>query len=70
MTVFALGALVLVMPLGAMYLGGVGAVALLLIYEQSLVNVNDLSRVKEAFDLNGYVGLLYLFWTAGVLYVV
>ena len=69
-TVCALGALALVMPLGPMYLGGVGAVALLLIYEQSLVTATDLSRVKEAFDLNGYVGLLYLFWTAGVLYVV
>ena len=32
-TVCALGALALVMPLGSMYLGGVGAVALLLIYE-------------------------------------
>jgi 4-hydroxybenzoate polyprenyltransferase len=69
-TVCALGALALVMPLGPMYLGGVGAVALLLIYEQSLVTATDLSRVKEAFDLNGYVGLLYLFWTAGALYVV
>jgi hypothetical protein len=52
-----------------MYLGGVGAVAILLMYEQSLVTVTDLSRVKEALDLNGYVGLLYLVWTAGVLYV-
>ena len=69
-TVCALGALALAMPLGPMYLGGVGAVAVLLIYEQSLVKVTDLSRVKEAFDLNGYVGLLYLFWTAGALYVV
>ena len=69
-TVCALGALALVMPLGLIYLGGVGVVALLLLYEQTLVTVTDLSRVKEAFDLNGYVGLLYLFWTAGALYVV
>tara|TARA_B100001179_G_C18508636_1_gene367531 strand:+ start:93 stop:947 length:855 start_codon:yes stop_codon:yes gene_type:complete len=68
-TVCSLGALALVAPLGLMYLGGVGAVGVLLAYEQSLVSVSDLSRVKEAFDLNGYVGLLYLFWTAGVLYV-
>ena len=67
-TVCALGALALVTPLGLMYLGGVGVVAILLVYEQSLVTVTDLSRVKEAFDLNGYVGLLYLVWTAGVLY--
>ncbi len=69
-TVCALGALALVMPLGLIYLGGVGVVALLLLYEQTLVTVTDLSRVKEAFDLNGYVGFLYLFWTAGALYVV
>jgi len=31
--------------------------------------VTDLSRVKEAFDLNGYVGLLYLFTTAVAIYV-
>ena len=35
-------------------------VALLLVYEQSLVGADDLSQVKRAFDLNGYVGILYL----------
>ena len=35
-------------------------VALLLVYEQSLVRADDLSQVKRAFDLNGYVGILYL----------
>ena len=35
-------------------------VALLLVYEQSLVSEHDLSQVKRAFDLNGYVGILYL----------
>ena len=29
-------------------------------YEQSLVHADDLSQVKRAFDLNGYVGILYL----------
>ena len=29
-------------------------------YEQSLVRADDLSQVKRAFDLNGYVGILYL----------
>ena len=33
---------------------------LLLAYEQSLVRADDLSQVKRAFDLNGYVGILYL----------
>ena len=34
--------------------------AALLVYEQSLVRPTDLSQVKRAFDLNGYVGILYL----------
>jgi 4-hydroxybenzoate polyprenyltransferase len=29
------------------------------VYEQSLVRAHDLSQVKRAFDLNGYVGILY-----------
>ena len=51
------------------YLTGVAGVALLLAYEQSLVRADDLSRVKQAFDLNGYVGFLYLTMTAAALYV-
>src|SRR3982751_6419789 len=53
-------ALAAVAPLGAIYLAGVACVAAMLIYEQSLVRVDDLSQVKRAFDLNGYVGILYL----------
>jgi 4-hydroxybenzoate polyprenyltransferase len=53
----ALGAVTL---LPWFYDAGVGVVALLLVYEQSLVRANDLSQVKRAFDLNGYVGILYL----------
>jgi 4-hydroxybenzoate polyprenyltransferase len=52
--------LALVAPLGRVYLAGVAAVAAMLVYEQSLVRADDLSRVKRAFDLNGYVGILYL----------
>jgi 4-hydroxybenzoate polyprenyltransferase len=50
--------------LGRIYDVGVGTVALLLVYEQSLVSAADLSQVKRAFDLNGWVGLLYLVATA------
>ena len=40
-----------------------------LVYEQSLVNEHDLSQVKRAFDLNGYVGILYFAATALSIYV-
>ena len=53
-------ALAFVAPLGRVYLAGVAAVAAMLVYEQSLVRADDLSQVKRAFDLNGYVGILYL----------
>ncbi len=52
-----------------MYLAGVAAVAAMLVYEQSLVRADDLSQVKRAFDLNGYVGILYFASTAVSLYV-
>jgi len=39
-------------------------VATLLIFEQSLVRVDDLSQVKRAFDLNGWVSVFYLAATA------
>ncbi len=68
-TVAALAAVALVAPLGGWYLAGVIGVALLLAYEQSLVRPDDLSRVKQAFDLNGYVGLFYLTATAAAIYV-
>ena len=58
-----------VASLGPVYLTGVGLVALLLIYEQSLVSASDLSQVKRAFDLNGYVGILYLVTTAIAVYL-
>jgi 4-hydroxybenzoate polyprenyltransferase len=60
MAIVCLGALAWVTPLSPAYLVGVGVVALLLAYEQSLVRADDLSQVKRAFDMNGYVGILYL----------
>lgn len=68
-TILAFVALVWVVPLGVVYLAGVAIVGALLAYEQSLVRANDLSQVKRAFDLNGYVGILYLLTTALALYL-
>jgi len=67
--VLCLAALGPVADLGPLYLAGVAGVAVLLVYEQSLVSEHDLSQVKRAFDLNGYVGLLYLATTAAAIYV-
>jgi 4-hydroxybenzoate polyprenyltransferase len=58
-----------VATLPALYLIGVGVVAVLLAYEQSLVRDDDLSQVKKAFDLNGYVGIVYFAATALSLYI-
>jgi 4-hydroxybenzoate polyprenyltransferase len=69
LTVASLAALALLVPLGPIYVAGVLAVAVLLAYEQSLVSETDLSQVKRAFDLNGYVGILYFVTTAISLYV-
>lgn len=68
-TIVCMAALAWFVPLGAIYLTGVGIVAALLVFEQSLVRADDLSQVKRAFDLNGWVGILY-FLTIGIaLYV-
>lgn len=69
LTIVGLAALPAVSPLGPWYLAGVLGVAVLLVYEQSLVSAEDLSRVKQAFDLNGYVGIFYFVATAVALYV-
>ena len=69
LTVICLAALGPAAGLGRVYLAGVAGVAALLVYEQSLVSKDDLSQVKRAFDLNGYVGLLYLTTTAVAIYV-
>jgi 4-hydroxybenzoate polyprenyltransferase len=67
-TIACLLALPLVTPLPPWYELGVALVAALLVYEQSLVNADDLSQVKRAFDLNGYVGILYLIVLAVAVY--
>ena len=66
---WGLAALGPVARLGWIYAAGVAGVAVLLVYEQSLVSEHDLSQVKRAFDLNGYVGILYLISTAAAIYV-
>jgi 4-hydroxybenzoate polyprenyltransferase len=63
-TIACMAGLALVVPLGPIYLAGVAFVAALLLYEQSLVSSTDLSQVKRAFDMNGYVGILYFLTTA------
>ena len=68
-TVAAMAALWRVAHLPPLYLVGVAIVAVLLTYEQSLVSDEDLSQVKRAFDLNGYVGIVYFVATALSLYL-
>jgi 4-hydroxybenzoate polyprenyltransferase len=67
--VVAMAALWRAANLPPLYLGGVAFVAVLLVYEQSLVSAEDLSQVKKAFDLNGYVGIVYFAVTALALYL-
>jgi 4-hydroxybenzoate polyprenyltransferase len=62
-------ALAWVTPLPMFYFAGVAAVGALLVYEQSLVRADDLSQVKRAFDMNGYVGILYLLVLGVSIYV-
>jgi len=66
--VLCLIALAAVTPLPWFYFGGVALVAVLLVYEQSLVRADDLSQVKRAFDLTGYVGILYFLVLAWSVY--
>ena len=68
-TIACMAALGRVAGLPALYLVGVAIVAALLVYEQSLVRDDDLSQVKRAFDLNGWVGIVYFAATAISLYL-
>jgi len=69
-TVVSLLALPFVTPLPRIYdMGVIAVVAPMLGYEQSLVRATDLSQVKRAFDLNGYVGILYFLVLAVSVYV-
>ncbi len=67
--VASLAALLYSFRLGALSIAGVAVVGLLLIYEQSLVKPNDLSKVNAAFfTMNGYVSVVFLlFWAADIL---
>lgn len=67
-TIAAMATLGWVAGLGPTYLLGVAVVAVLLAYEQSLVSATDLSQVKKAFDMNGYVGIVYFLVTAWAVY--
>jgi 4-hydroxybenzoate polyprenyltransferase len=57
-------ALYRVAPLHPLYLAGVAVVAGLLAWEHTLVRADDLSRVMQAFNLNGWVSLGYFVFTA------
>jgi len=66
--VAALAAVGIQANLGPVYGAGVVAVAGLLVWEQSMVSADDLSQVKRAFDLNGWVGILYFAATVAAVY--
>ncbi len=51
---------VLFEPVGSIYMAGVGLIAAMLIYEQSLVREDDLSRVDAAFfNINGAISIVF-----------
>ena len=51
---------VLIPELGALYSAGVGLIALMLVYEQSLVRADDFSRIDAAFfNVNGAISLVF-----------
>jgi len=65
-TVLLLAWMVVAFGLGTIAVAGVAFVALLLIYEHSLVKHDDLSRVNAAFfTMNGLVSMAFLFFIAG-----
>jgi len=51
-------------PLHPVYLAGVAVVGGLIAWEHTLVRPDDLSRVMQAFNLNGWVSLGYFAFTA------
>jgi 4-hydroxybenzoate polyprenyltransferase len=67
--IVALTALSAAFHLGALSIAGIAAVALLLIYEHTLVKPADFSRVNAAFfTMNGWVSILFfVFWAADIL---
>lgn len=71
MMICALAALIVSFNLGTLSWLGAALVGALLIYEQSLVKANDLSRVNAAFfTVNGWVSMLFfVFWAADMLFL-
>ena len=67
-TVVVLAAVGAMANLGVIYAAGVAVVGVLLAWQQSLVRADDLSQVKRAFDINGWVGILYFATTAAAVY--
>lgn len=60
-----------VMGLGLLAMAGIAAVATLLVYEQSLVRADDMSRVDAAFfAVNGWVSMLFFATWAADLWLV
>jgi 4-hydroxybenzoate polyprenyltransferase len=68
-TVLLLVAIFGMAPLHPVYLLGVTGVAVVLAWEHSLVRPQDLSRVMQAFNLNGWVSLGYFAVTAAALWL-
>jgi 4-hydroxybenzoate polyprenyltransferase len=59
-----LASLAALAPLHPVYLAGVASVAVLLVYEHSLVSADDLSRVDAAFfTVNGWISIGYFVFT-------
>jgi len=58
-----------VVPLQPLYLAGVTVVAALLAWEHTLVRPDDLSRVMQAFNLNGWVSFGYFAFTAAAVWL-
>jgi 4-hydroxybenzoate polyprenyltransferase len=70
LTILLLAWMVVAFGLGKIAMVGVVFVALLLIYEHSLVKHDDLSRVNAAFfTMNGLVSMAFLFFITGDLLV-
>ncbi|MGH9581156.1 MAG: UbiA-like polyprenyltransferase [Terriglobales bacterium] len=62
---FVLAAFVQVFGLGPVAAAGVGVVALLLLYEHSLVSSSDLSRLNAAFfTMNGVISVIFFVFLA------
>lgn len=60
-----LAALVAVMHLGVLFIAGIAVAAVMLIYEHWLLRNGDLAKLDAAFfNMNGYISVAILFFTA------